>query len=135
MISLQELNKICKNTLISHLDIEFTEIGAEDLKARMPVNEKTVQPVKILHGGASMALIETVGSALSMIHTDTAQYNVFGISVNGNHVKSCSDGHVTATGKFIHKGNTTQVVGVEIRNEEGELISIGRITNILVKKG
>lgn len=135
MISLQDLNKICKNTLISHLDIEFTEIGNSELHAKMPVNEKTIQPVKVLHGGASMALIETVGSALSMIHTDTSEYNVFGIAVNGNHVKSCTKGSVIAKGSFMHKGNTTHVVGVEIRNEEGELISIGRITNMLVKKG
>lgn len=129
-----QIQTFCENTLVSHLDIEFTEVSAEHLTARMPVNTKTSQPLGYLHGGASLALLETVGSALSVLNTDIRKNNVFGMSVNANHLKPAKDGYVYATARFLHKGNKTQIVNVSIYNEQGILICDGRITNIIFPK-
>lgn len=130
----KQLQDFCKNTLVSHLDIEFTKATTETLTARMPVNEKTMQPLGYLHGGASLALLETVGSALSVLNTDVSKNNVFGMAVNANHLKPAKKGFVYATATFLHKGTKTQVVNVTITNEAGEIVCDGRITNIVFPK-
>ncbi len=131
---LESFKTACKNTLLSHLDIEFTEVTADSITARMPVNEKTLNPLGFLHGGASLALLETVGSSLSVFHTDVEKNHVFGMNVNANHLKPAQSGFVYATATFLHKGLKTQVVNVVIRNEKGETVCDGRITNIVFPK-
>lgn len=129
-----QIQQLCENTLVSHLDISFTKVSHEGITARMPVNKKTMQPLGYLHGGASLALLETVGSALSVLNTDTTQNNVFGMSVNANHLKPTQTGYVYGTATFLHKGTKTHVVNVRITDEAGELICEGRITNIIFPK-
>lgn len=130
-MNLNELNTFCKNTLISHLDIMFTKADEKSLIAEMPVNRNVVQPMGILHGGASLALGETVGSAGSFLHIDTNKYTVVGLQVTGNHVSSVSSGKVIATGVLVHKGNSTHVWDVQIKSDDNKLISIIRVTNFI----
>lgn len=133
-MTLSEINLFCRNTLISHLDIEFIQATADSLTARMPVNEKTIQPMGYLHGGASLALAETVGSGASLLYVDIKKFNVFGMNVSASHISSVREGWVTATAKIIHKGRTTHVWDVEIKDENGKLISVARVTNAIVEK-
>lgn len=100
----------------------------------MPVNSNTLQPLGYLHGGASLALAETVGSAGSLFSIDTNKYIAFGMNVSGNHVSSIREGLLTATATIIHRGKTSHVWDVEIKNEEGKLISVVRVTNAIVEK-
>jgi uncharacterized protein (TIGR00369 family) len=131
---LARINKFCENTLVQHLGIEFIDYTGDKVVARMPVDHRTMRPGNMLHGGASMALAETVGSCLSFMSVPEDDYNVFGIEINGNHVSSVKDGHITATAHFIHKGKTTQVVGINIVDENNNSVSVCRITNIILPK-
>lgn len=130
------IQQLCENTLVSHLNMEFIYFQKGKLVVRMPVNDTTVQPVGILHGGASLALLETVGSGLSVLSISPDEYNVYGMSVTANHIKSVKkgDGFVYATATFLHEGIQTQVVNVSIKDEKGNLVCDGRITNIVIKK-
>jgi len=129
----QDLNRLCKETLVSHLGIEFMEVSEGRVVARMPVDHRTRQPQNILHGGASLALAETVGSAGSYIMVDREKYNVVGLEINANHVESVSSGYVLATARIIHQGKKTHVWEVKITDESGKLVSVCRITNMVVK--
>jgi uncharacterized protein (TIGR00369 family) len=131
---LARINKFCENTLVQNLGIEFIEYSGDRIVARMPVDERTMRPGRMLHGGASMALAETVGSCLSFMSVPEDEYNVFGIEINGNHISSVKGGYVTATADFIHKGKTTQVVGINIVDEDNKNVSACRITNIILPK-
>ncbi len=128
------INNFGEGTLMDSLGIEFIDYTGDSVVARMPVDSRTMRPGRILHGGASMALAETVGSCLSFLSVPEDEYNVFGIEINGNHVSSAKDGFVIATASFIHKGKTTQVVGIEIVDENNKKVSICRITNIILPK-
>lgn len=132
--SLKELNTFCKNTLIEHLGIEFTKIENNRLEATMPVDYRTIQPMKVLHGGALMALAETVGSAGSFLLVDRDKYDVVGIEINGNHVGNTAQGIVTAKGKILHQGNSTHVWGIKIYDNLGKLLSICRLTNMVIER-
>jgi 1,4-dihydroxy-2-naphthoyl-CoA hydrolase len=132
--TLDILNKMCEDTLMEHLGIVYTEVGEDYLIAKMPVTSKHWQPMKILHGGASLALAESVGSALSVIKTDLTKYDVKGMEINANHIRSIRQGTVTAKARFIHKGSMTHVVEVNVMNEQEKLISVCRITNVILKK-
>lgn len=134
MISLEQINAMCKNTLVSHLGMEFITLKNEELTVSMPVDERTIQPMGYLHGGASLALLETVGSGLSTLLTDLTKFDVFGMNANANHLKPVKKGKVYAKAYYIHKGSRTQVVGVQIRNDANELVCEGRITNIIIPK-
>lgn len=131
---IKELNDTCRSTLVATLGIKFTAVGEGWLEATMPVDHRTVRPDGVLHGGANMALAETVGGALSFISVDMDKYDVFGIEINGNHMKNAKGAWVTARGNFIHKGHRTQVVSVEIKDEFGTVVSICRNTNIVIEK-
>lgn len=132
---LKELNAYCSNSLISHLGIEFIGFNDGVITAKMPVNKNTKQPIGILHGGASVALAETVGSVLSHISIDRNMYNAVGIEINANHVKAVSEGYVIATGKMIHRGRSTHVSEIRIETADGQLVSICRMTNMIIEKG
>ena len=129
-----ELNALCKNTLIDNLGIEFLSAKEGEVVAKMPVDARTIQPFKILHGGASLALAETVASAGSALLVDLSNSAVVGIEVNGNHVGSANSGFVIATAIIVHKGERTHVWNVEIVDETNRKIMIGRVTVMVVPK-
>ena len=131
---LLHLNKICSDTLMEHLGIKYTDIGEDYLLAEMPVTSKHYQPMRILHGGATLALAESVGSALSVIHVDLDRYDVKGMEINANHIRSIKKGTLKAKAKFIHKGRTSHIVEINICNEQDKLISVCRLTNVVLKK-
>jgi len=131
---LEKLNALRKNTLLNTLDIEFTAVGENFVEARMPVTPKVHQPDGVLHGGATVALAETVGSVASAVFIDNKEFFVRGIEINANHVRSISEGFITARAEFIHKGRTTQVWDIKIRDEENNLISACKLTTIALPK-
>ncbi len=132
--TLETINRMCADTLMEHLGIVYTDFGDDFLVAEMEVTSKHHQPMRILHGGATLALIESVGSALSVLNVDLQQYQVKGMEVNANHLRSVSSGKIIATATFLHKGTISQVVEVKVTDEKNRLISIARITNAVVKK-
>ena len=127
-------NKRCKNTLMETLDIEFVDFGEDFLTAKMPVTTKVHQPLGQLHGGATAALAESVGSAASNFFIDRASQYVNGIQLSINHLKSKIDGVVYATAKNIHKGKTTHLWEVRIVDANDALISVAKMTNIVLTK-
>ena len=131
---LDKLNSMTKNTLMDTLNIKYTEVGKDYLVATMPVNEKVHQPMGLLHGGASVALAESVASPASLLFVDPDKFEIKGIEISANHLKSKRDGIVTATAKIIHKGKTTHLWEIKIVDEEGEMISLCKLTNIILSK-
>jgi 1,4-dihydroxy-2-naphthoyl-CoA hydrolase len=120
--------------MVSHLGILFTEVGADYLIARMPVNHRTRQPLGLLHGGASVALAETLGSVAAYICVDqTTQYCV-GLEINANHVKGIREGFVNGKATPIHIGKKTHVWEIRISNDNEELICVSRITMAVIDK-
>ncbi|MGB7786915.1 MAG: hotdog fold thioesterase [Salinimicrobium sp.] len=126
--------KISKNTLMETLDIEFIEVGDDYLVARMPVTSKVHQPDGVLHGGASVALAESVGSLASYVFLNTDEFFVRGIEISANHIKSISEGFVYAKASYIHKGRTTQLWNIRISDEDHNLISLVKLTTITLPK-
>lgn len=133
-LQIQDLNDHFRDSLINHLGIEIIEFGKGQVVAKMPVNSATKQPMGYLHGGASLALAETVAGVGSFLITDVEKNNVFGMNVTANHLASVQNGFVLASAKILHKGKTTHVWDVEIKDETGRLISIARVTNMVVPK-
>ena len=127
-------NEICKGTLMETLDISFIDVGENFLVAKMPVTPKVYQPDGVLHGGASVALAESVGSAASYIFLDGNEFYVRGIEIAANHVKSIKEGFVYAKATIIHKGRTTQLWEIKITNEANELISNCKLTTIALPR-
>lgn len=132
--SLEELNTK-RGTLIDHLGIRFTEIGDDFVRATMPVDARTVQPYGLLHGGASVALAETLGSMGAAMCVDAAEYQCVGQEINANHVRSARSGLVTGTARPIHVGGRTQVWGIDIVNDANKLVCVSRITIAVIKRG
>lgn len=131
---LEICNKFSKNTLMETLEIEYVDAGEDFLTAKMPVNPSVHQPMGILHGGASVALGESVGSAASHIFIDTEKFVVKGLEISANHLKSKREGEVFATAKIIHKGRTTHLWEIRIVDENDNLISLCKMTNIVLPK-
>jgi 1,4-dihydroxy-2-naphthoyl-CoA hydrolase len=131
--TVEALNKWLQNTLPQQLGIEFTVIGDEYLEARMPVDHRTKQPLGLLHGGASVALAETLGSVAATLCVDDTRFCV-GLEINANHIKAVRDGFVTGTTRPIHIGKQTQVWEIRITNESGEVVCISRITMAVLEK-
>ena len=131
---LEMCNAICKNTLMETLEIEFIDLSEDTLIAKMPVTPKVHQPDGVLHGGASVALAESVGSAAAFVFLDSENITVRGLEISANHVKSAKDGFVYAKAKALHKGKTTQLWQIRIENEIGELISLVKLTTITFYK-
>lgn len=114
--------------MVEHLGIEFTEIGPDYLVATMPVDHRTKQPLGLLHGGASVALAETMGSLGSTVTIDLNKQYAVGLEINTNHIKSAKKGLVTGVARAIHLGRSTQVWGIEIKNDDDQLVAVSRIT-------
>lgn len=131
---LERSNEMFKNTLMETLEIELTEIGEDFLIAKMPVNSRVHQPDGVLHGGASVALAESVGSMASYVFLDTDNFMVRGIEISANHLKSIREGWVYAKATFIHKGRTTQLFEIRITDEAANLVSIVKLTTITLPK-
>ncbi len=127
-------NQIRKGTLMETLDIEYVDVGENYLTARMPVGPKVFQPDGVLHGGATVALAESVGSAASYVFLDGNKFYVRGIEIAANHVKSIREGFVYATASIVHKGRTTQLWEIKVNNEAGDLVSNCKLTTIALPK-
>ena len=132
--TLSILNSMNKNTLMETLSIEFVDVDENMVMAKMPVNAKVHQPYGILHGGATAALAETVGSCASALFIDTKSKIVKGIELSINHLKSKKEGTVFGIAKPIHKGRTTHLWEIRIEDEEQNLISLCKLTNIVLDK-
>ena len=130
----KKLNALSPKTLMQTLDIEFVDVGEDFVTARMPVTPKVHQPYGILHGGATAALAETVGSCASALFINNTTKVVKGIELTVNHIKSKKEGTVYATAKPVHQGKTTHLWEVKIVDESGKLISICKLTNIILDK-
>ena len=115
------------NTAVSHLGIEFTEVGDDFLRARVPVDERTRQPFGLLHGGVSVVLAETLGS-VGAYHASPEGWLAVGLDINANHLRAVRSGWVTGTARPVHVGKTTQVWQIDMVNDAGELTCVSRIT-------
>ena len=127
-------NHVFKNTLMTTLGIKVVEIGVDYVVATMPVDSKVYQPDGLLHGGATVALAETVGSLSSHVFVDLEKYYVKGLEISANHLKSVTKGVVKATSRPIHRGKTTHLWEIKVENEQGELISLVKMTAIVLPK-
>lgn len=138
MINKEEILKGCatmsKNTLMETLGIEYIDVDEDFLIARMPVTPKVHQPDGVLHGGATVALAESVGSAASYIFLNSKDFFIRGLEISANHIKSISEGFVFAKATFVHKGRTTQLWEIRITDEAENLISIVKLTTIALPK-
>jgi 1,4-dihydroxy-2-naphthoyl-CoA hydrolase len=133
-VTVEQLNQLSANTLVSHLGIIFTEVGPDYLVARMPVDHRTHQPLGLLHGGASVALAETLGSMAAHICVDTTKQYCVGLEINANHIKSMREGFVHGKSVPIHIGKKTHVWEIRITNDAGDLVCISRITMAVIEK-
>jgi 1,4-dihydroxy-2-naphthoyl-CoA hydrolase len=129
-----QLNERGGKSMPGYLGIQFTEIGADFLRATMPVTARTHQPFGLLHGGASVTLAETVGSVASMLCVDEALYLCVGQEINANHVRAVASGTVTATARPFHLGNRSHVWHIEIRDETERLVCVSRLTMAIVER-
>jgi 1,4-dihydroxy-2-naphthoyl-CoA hydrolase len=128
------LNKMFTNTMVEHLGIECTLIGDDFIEAKMPVDRRTHQPLGLLHGGASVALAETLGSVAATCCIDMATQYCVGLEINANHIKSVRSGFVIGAAKPIHIGKRTHVWEIRITNEAKEMVCISRITMAIIDK-
>ncbi len=132
-ISLEKINELRNGTLLESLDIWITEIGDNYLIGTMPVDKRTFQPFKILHGGASVALAESIGSMASNLIVEENQMAV-GLEINANHIRSAQKGLVTGKATAVHIGRKTHVWNIEIRDQEQKLVCICRLTMMIIEK-
>ncbi len=131
-IILARCNAFTKDTLMQTLAIEYIDAGDDFLVAKMPVNSNVHQPMGLLHGGATVALAESVGSAASFMFINTKEEEVRGIEISANHLRSIKEGTVFGTAKIIHKGKTLHLWEIKITDEAGHLISICKLTNMVL---
>ena len=125
--TLEVLTQTSANTAVSHLGIEFVEVGDDFLRARVPVDERTRQPFGLLHGGVSVVLAETLGS-VGAYHASPEGHRGVGLAINANHLRAATSGWVTGTARPVHIGRTTQVWQIDMVNDAGELTCVSRIT-------
>lgn len=131
---LEYCNQFSKNTLMETLNIEFIDAGDGFLVAKMPVNSSVHQPMGLLHGGASVALAESVGSAASHFFINDKNQEVRGIEISANHLKSIREGFVIGTARIIHKGRSLHLWEIKITDEAGNLVSLCKLTNMVLTK-
>lgn len=130
----EDINIIGKKTLIETLGIEFTKVGSDYLEGKMPVDERTFQPMGFLHGGANVAFAETLGSAGTYLIIGTRTHYGICIEINANHIGTVMEGYVYGRAKIIHKGKTTHIWNIEIKDEKGKMISISRLTMMILER-
>ena len=130
--STAQVNAASVNTLVAHLGIEITEVGADFLSATMPVDTRTHQPMGLLHGGASVVLAETLGSSAGFMCVDTSKFSIVGTEINANHIRSVRSGKVTGTARALHLGRSSQVWEIRIENDKQQLVCISRLTVAVV---
>lgn len=133
-VTIEAVNKMCQNTMVDHLGIEIVELGKDYLVAKMPVDQRTRQPMGLLHGGASVVLAETIGSIAALLSVNQKLQYCVGLEVNANHVKSVKSGHVFGRTKSIHLGKRTQIWEINITNDQDELVCISRLTMAIIDK-
>jgi 1,4-dihydroxy-2-naphthoyl-CoA hydrolase len=133
-LSLGDIESLGKGTMGEHIGIEWVELGDNFLKARMPVDHRTRQPYGLLHGGASVALAETLGSVAASLVADHAKYYCVGLEINANHVRSARQGFVTGTASPIHIGASTHVWDIRIHDEKEKLVCVSRLTVAILKR-
>lgn len=132
--TLNEAKGIVTGTMIEHIGIEIIEIGEDFLKGTMPVDHHTVQPMRILHGGASVTLAETLGSLAATMVVDNKKKFCVGLDINANHIRAAKTGSVTGIAKPIHLGSSTQVWSIEITDNQGRFVCISRLTMAILDK-
>lgn len=132
--SLAQLNSSNKNTMVDHLGIEFVKITDTSLEATMPVSEKTIQPMGLLHGGANVVLAETLGSVAASLTIDKSKQSVVGLEINANHIKGVRSGKVRGVTEAIHLGKSTQIWEIKVFNESNQLSCISRITIAILNR-
>lgn len=126
--TLEEVQQHGIGTMVEHIGIRITEVGDDFLKGTMPVDHRTVQPMGILHGGASVALAETLGSIAANLVVDSKEKYCVGLDINANHIRAAKKGIVTGVAKPLHIGSATQVWSIEMTNEENKIVCISRLT-------
>lgn len=131
---MKQLNDLSANTMVAHLGMEFTDIGEDYLSAKMPVDHRTHQPLGLLHGGASVALAETLGSMAAACCVDLKTQYCVGLDINANHIKGVKSGYVFGTTKPLHIGKKTHVWEIRITTEENELVCISRLTIAVIDR-
>ena len=131
---IQAATAACKDTLMETLNIEFVDAGEDFVIAKMPVDKRVYQPDGVLHGGATAALAETVGSFAAHIFLDTKNYFVRGIDISANHIKSVKEGFVYAKATFIHRGRTMQIFNIDVTDDHGNLVSTCKLTTVSLPK-
>jgi 1,4-dihydroxy-2-naphthoyl-CoA hydrolase len=133
-VQLSDILSFGDDNMGAHLGMEFAELGPDFLKGRMPVDHRTKQPYGILHGGASVALAETLGSVASALVVDHAKFMCVGLEINANHLRSVKEGFVTGTCTPIHLGRTTHVWDIRLHDDRGRLTCISRLTVAIIKR-
>lgn len=133
-LSLESLNKMSENTLVSHLGIQITAFGDDTMEGSMPVDSRTVQPYRLLHGGASCVLAETLGSIAANCCIDGKEYMAVGQHIEATHLRSATKGMVTGKAKAVYIGKSSQTWRIEIFNDEGKIICDSKIILAIIKK-
>ena len=133
-VSVEHMNKFSQNTLVSHIGITLTKMGDDTLEGTMPVDERTFQPARLLHGGASCVLAETLGSVAANMTIDTAEKMAVGQHIEATHLRSATKGHVRGVAKIIYMGRTSQTWRIEIFNDDNKLICDSKIVMAIINK-
>ncbi|MEO6314581.1 MAG: hotdog fold thioesterase [Chitinophagaceae bacterium] len=133
-LSIADLAMLGKDTMGDHIGIEWSALGEDFLSARMPVDHRTRQPYGLLHGGASVALAETLGSVAAAMVVDHSKFYCVGLEINANHVRSAREGFVTGITKPIHIGASTHVWDIKIYDEKKKLVCVSRLTVAVLKR-
>ena len=133
-ITLEQLNKFSQNTLVTHIGISLTKLGGDSLEGTMPVDERTFQPARLLHGGASCVLAETLGSIAANISIDTSEKMAVGQHIEATHIRSATKGHVRGVAKLIYMGRSSQTWRIEIFNDDNKLICDSKIIMAIINK-
>lgn len=133
-LTLTQLDEFTPGTMAHHLGMEWVDIGNDYLRLRMPVDERTKQPYGLLHGGASCALAETVGSVASHLVIDPAKFICVGLEINANHIRSAREGFVTAKAIPLHLGSSTHIWDIKIHDDQDKLICVSRLTVAILQK-
>ncbi len=132
-LSLEKINQLNKDTLVSHLDIQITHFDESSLSGTMPVDDRTVQPFRLLHGGASCVLSETLGSIAANLTLDNSTHRAVGQHIEATHLRPVSSGKVTGKAQIVHKGKTSQLWRIEIYNEDNKLVCDSKILMAIIK--